>query len=75
MDEGLERSDSNWVEPYPVVVRLGVTNLRVDDETPYSLEVSWEVLDSDVEQYKVTYVSTNRAEETVSKCNHSELAC
>ncbi|XP_057195961.1 collagen alpha-1(XIV) chain isoform X2 [Triplophysa rosa] len=53
------------ISPTTEIVRLGVTNLRVDDETPYSLHVSWEVLDSDVEQYKVTYVSANRAEQTV----------
>ncbi|XP_052003748.1 collagen alpha-1(XIV) chain-like isoform X4 [Xyrauchen texanus] len=47
------------------IVRQGVTNLRVDDETPFSLQVSWEVLDSDVKQYKVAYVSADHAEETV----------
>lgn len=43
----------------------------MDEETPFSMQVNWEVLDSDVEQYKVTYVSADRTEETVSKHNHS----
>ncbi|XP_043078905.1 collagen alpha-1(XIV) chain-like [Puntigrus tetrazona] len=46
-------------------VHLGVINLWVDEETPFSMRVNWEVLDSDVEQYKVTYVSADRTEETV----------
>ncbi|KTG38707.1 hypothetical protein cypCar_00013727, partial [Cyprinus carpio] len=47
------------------LVHLGVSNLWVDEETPFSMQVNWEVLDSDVEQYKVTYVSADRTEETV----------
>ncbi|XP_067305122.1 collagen alpha-1(XIV) chain isoform X5 [Pseudorasbora parva] len=47
------------------IVRLGLTNLWVDEETQFSMQVNWEVLDSDVEQYKVTYVSAGRTEETV----------
>lgn len=43
----------------------------MDEETPFSMQVNWEVLDSDVEQYKMTYVSADRTEETVSKHNHS----
>ncbi len=43
----------------------------MDEETPFSMQVNWEVLDSDVEQYKVTYVSAERTEETVSKHNRS----
>lgn len=35
------------------------------------MQVNWEVLDSDVEQYRVTYVSADRTEETVSKHNHN----
>lgn len=54
-----------------LVVHLGLTNLWVDEETHFSMQVNWEVLDSDVEQYKVTYVSADRTEETVSKYNHS----
>ncbi|XP_067258708.1 collagen alpha-1(XIV) chain isoform X2 [Chanodichthys erythropterus] len=47
------------------IVHLGLTNLWVDEETHFSMQVNWEVLDSDVEQYKVTYVSADRTEETV----------
>ncbi|KTG31096.1 hypothetical protein cypCar_00004719, partial [Cyprinus carpio] len=46
-------------------VHLGVINLWVNEETPFSMQVNWEVLDSDVDQYKVTYVSADRTEETV----------
>ncbi|KAF5901087.1 collagen alpha-1(XIV) chain isoform X1, partial [Clarias magur] len=51
----------------PPVKRLGVTNLLVDDETTYSLQVSWDMDDADIEQYRVTYVSQkgDRAEESV----------
>uniref|UniRef100_A0A8C0YF80 Collagen type XIV alpha 1 chain n=1 Tax=Cyprinus carpio carpio TaxID=630221 RepID=A0A8C0YF80_CYPCA len=50
---------------YHLVVHLGVINLWVNEETPFSMQVNWEVLDSDVDQYKVTYVSADRTEETV----------
>jgi len=43
-----------------------VTDLWVDEETHFSMKVNWEVPDSDVEQYRVTYVSADRTEETVS---------
>ncbi|KAL1259248.1 hypothetical protein QQF64_009825, partial [Cirrhinus molitorella] len=46
-------------------VHLGVSNLWMDEETSFSIQVNWEVLDLDVEQYKVTYVSADRTEETV----------
>lgn len=55
------------------VTRQGVTNLLVDDETTYSLQVSWEIDDADVEQYKVTYNSQrgDRAEESVRSQTHA----
>ncbi|XP_023683819.1 collagen alpha-1(XIV) chain-like isoform X2 [Paramormyrops kingsleyae] len=49
------------------VVRQGVRNLRLDEETTFSLQVSWELQDPNVRQYRVTYVSArgDRAEEVL----------
>uniref|UniRef100_A0A665U5K9 Collagen, type XIV, alpha 1b n=1 Tax=Echeneis naucrates TaxID=173247 RepID=A0A665U5K9_ECHNA len=50
--------------------RFGVRNLRIDDETTYSLRVSWQPVDlRNVRHYRLTYVSArgDRAEETVSR--------
>lgn len=54
-------------------MRLGVTNLLVDDETTYSLLVSWDTDDADVEQYRVTYISQrpDNAEESVRSNTHA----
>ena len=51
-----------------LVVRLGVRNLQISDETTNSLEASWELEDPLVDQYRVTYTSLrgDRAEEAVS---------
>uniref|UniRef100_A0A8C8GL09 Collagen, type XIV, alpha 1b n=1 Tax=Oncorhynchus tshawytscha TaxID=74940 RepID=A0A8C8GL09_ONCTS len=48
------------------VVRLGVRNLLLSDHTTFSMEVSWELQDRNVRQYRVAYVTTrgDRAEET-----------
>uniref|UniRef100_A0A3B3QVM7 Collagen type XIV alpha 1 chain n=1 Tax=Paramormyrops kingsleyae TaxID=1676925 RepID=A0A3B3QVM7_9TELE len=49
------------------LVRQGVRNLRLDEETTFSLQVSWELQDPNVRQYRVTYVSArgDRAEEVL----------
>ncbi|KAK6290981.1 hypothetical protein J4Q44_G00386180, partial [Coregonus suidteri] len=39
------------------VVRQAVRGLQVQDETTYSLKVSWQLEDPKVDQYRVTYVS------------------
>ncbi|XP_031673264.1 collagen alpha-1(XIV) chain-like, partial [Oncorhynchus kisutch] len=39
------------------VVRHAVRGLQVQEETTYSLEVSWQLEDPKVDQYRVTYVS------------------
>uniref|UniRef100_A0A674BI44 Collagen type XIV alpha 1 chain n=1 Tax=Salmo trutta TaxID=8032 RepID=A0A674BI44_SALTR len=48
------------------VVRLGVRNLLLSDHTTFSMEVSWELQDRNVRQYRVAYVTArgDRAEET-----------
>ncbi|TRY54520.1 hypothetical protein DNTS_033389 [Danionella cerebrum] len=51
--------------PTTAVVRQGVRNLWINEETPFSLQVNWETVDSDVQQYRVIYVSEGRLEETV----------
>lgn len=55
------------------MTRLGVTNLLVDDETTSSLQVSWDIDDADVEEYRVTYVSErgDREEESVRSHTHT----
>ncbi|KAM9385496.1 collagen alpha-1(XIV) chain [Pholidichthys leucotaenia] len=48
--------------------RYGVRGLRIDDQTTYSLRVSWQHADaSNVRHYRLSYVSTkgDRAEETM----------
>uniref|UniRef100_A0AAZ3P740 Collagen, type XIV, alpha 1a n=1 Tax=Oncorhynchus tshawytscha TaxID=74940 RepID=A0AAZ3P740_ONCTS len=49
------------------VVRQAVRGLQVQEETTYSLEVSWQLEDPKVDQYRVTYVSLtgDRNEESV----------
>ncbi|XP_060948245.1 LOW QUALITY PROTEIN: collagen alpha-1(XIV) chain-like [Limanda limanda] len=47
--------------------RFGVRNMRIDDETTYSLRVSWQPLDSrNLRHYRLSYISAkgDRAEET-----------
>uniref|UniRef100_A0A674D797 Collagen type XIV alpha 1 chain n=1 Tax=Salmo trutta TaxID=8032 RepID=A0A674D797_SALTR len=48
------------------VVHLGVRNLLLSDHTTFSMEVSWELQDRNVRQYRVAYVTArgDRAEET-----------
>uniref|UniRef100_A0A8C7QTD1 Collagen, type XIV, alpha 1b n=1 Tax=Oncorhynchus mykiss TaxID=8022 RepID=A0A8C7QTD1_ONCMY len=53
--------------PLPLpVVHLGARNLLLSDHTTYSMEVSWELQDRNVRQYRVAYVTArgDRAEET-----------
>lgn len=47
--------------------RFGIRNLHIDDETTYSLRVSWQPVDSrNIRNYRLSYISTrgDRAEET-----------
>lgn len=47
--------------------RVGIRNMRLDDETTYSLRVSWQPVDSrNIRHYRLSYISTrgDRAEET-----------
>ncbi|XP_055081432.1 collagen alpha-1(XIV) chain-like isoform X2 [Periophthalmus magnuspinnatus] len=47
--------------------RFGIRNLRIDDETTYSLRVSWQPVDSrNIRHYRLSYISAkgDRAEET-----------
>nr|XP_046274514.1 collagen alpha-1(XIV) chain isoform X1 [Scatophagus argus] len=47
--------------------RFGVRNMRIDEETTFSLRVSWQPVDSrNVRHYRLTYISArgDRAEET-----------
>ncbi|KAI3358214.1 hypothetical protein L3Q82_003212 [Scortum barcoo] len=64
---------SNEVESDEVILvettapRFGVRNLRIDEETTFSMRVAWQPADSrNVRHYRLNYVSTkgDRAEET-----------
>ncbi|KAM3596124.1 uncharacterized protein V6R79_008541 [Siganus canaliculatus] len=51
----------------PAAPRYGVRNLRVDEETTFSMRVSWQPLDPrNVRHYRLSYISArgDRAEET-----------
>lgn len=50
------------------VVRLGVRGLQLSDFTTFSMAVSWELLGSNVRQYRVSYITArgDRAEQVVS---------
>lgn len=47
--------------------RFGVRNLRIDDETTYSLRVSWQSVDfRNIRHYRLSYIGEGeRQEETV----------
>uniref|UniRef100_A0A667XN69 Collagen type XIV alpha 1 chain n=1 Tax=Myripristis murdjan TaxID=586833 RepID=A0A667XN69_9TELE len=52
----------------PPAPRYGVRNLQISDETTFSLQVSWQIVDSrNVRHYRLSYVTAkgDRAEETV----------
>uniref|UniRef100_A0A3B3VJQ0 Collagen type XIV alpha 1 chain n=1 Tax=Poecilia latipinna TaxID=48699 RepID=A0A3B3VJQ0_9TELE len=50
------------------VTRQAVKNLHLSDETTQSLDASWELEDTDVESYRISYtdLSANQEEETIS---------
>lgn len=57
--------------------RYGVKNIRIDEETTFSMRVSWQPVDSrNVRHYRLTYISAkgDRAEETVRRKKTNNVA-
>lgn len=52
----------------PPAPRYGVRNMRIDEETTFSIRVAWQTVDArNVRHYRLNYISAkgDRAEETV----------
>ena len=61
----------------PPAPRYGVRNMRIDEETTYSMRVAWQPVDSrNVRHYRLSYISAkgDRAEETVRQGNRDNFA-
>lgn len=61
----------------PPAPRYGVRNMRIDEETTYSMRVAWQPVDSrNVRHYRLSYISAkgDRAEETVRRGNRDTCA-
>lgn len=56
----------------PAALRFGVRNLRVDEETTFSLRVSWQPVDSaHILHHRLSYIGAgDRAQETVRQTRH-----